>query len=167
MVYEEACAKVNSQREEFDDLERQVEAARVQVQLPTPPQSLPSDDGDWDQRRVSHVDGSEDEARRVVEAGLGMDIDVATRKRGRTRTPRGRSRSPAPPVRASGRGRSRPLTPPEPSPPSPSEWNILGPAQLATLIRRAQTRADEMRQQMGEENWVRVTTLPPAPNETG
>ena len=104
MVYEEACAKVNTQKEEFDDLERQLEAAPVQVQLPTLPPSLPSDDGDWDQGRVSHVDCSEDEARRDVEAGLGMDIYGATRKRGRTRTPRGRSRSPAPPVRA---GRSR------------------------------------------------------------
>ena len=121
----------------------------MQVQLATPPPSFPSDDGDWYQDRVSHVDGSEDEARRDVEAGLGMDVDVATRKRGRARTPRGRSRSPAPRVRASSRGRSRPLTPSEPCHPSPSEWkNILGPAQLASLIRHTQTRAGEVRQQM-------------------
>ena len=41
------------------------------------------------------------------------------------------------------------------------------PAQLASLIRHAQTRAEEVRQPMGEESWVRVTTVPPAPNETG
>ena len=87
VLHEEACAKVNSQKEELDDIERQVNAARVQVQLP-------------DQGEESCVDGSEDEARREVEAGLGRDIDGSTRKRGRTR---GRSRSPAPPVRASGR----------------------------------------------------------------
>ena len=42
-------------------------------------------------------------------------------------------------------------------PPAPTDWNILGPAELA----------DEMRQQMGEENWARVTAVPPAPAETG
>ena len=152
VMYDEACAKVTSQKEELD-------AARVQVQLPTPPPTLPSDDGDWDQGEESYVDGSEDEARRDVEAGLGMDIDGSTPKRGRTR---GRSRSPAvPPVRASGRGRSRPLTPPQPSPPSPSEWDLLGPPQLTSLIQHANERAEEMRQQMGEENWVRVTSVPP------
>ena len=164
VVYEEAFAKVFSQKVEMDDIERQVNDARVQVQLPTPPPTLPSDDGHWDQGEESYVDGSEDEARRDVETGLGMDIDGSTLKRGRTR---GRSRSPAPPVRASGRGRSRPLTPPQPSPPSPSEWDLLGPSQLASLIRHAKERAEEMRQQMGEENWVRVTTVPPAPNESG
>ena len=97
-------------------------AARVQVQLPTPPPTLPSDDGDWDQGEESYVDGSEDEARRDVETGLGMDIDGSTRKRGRTR---GRSRSPAPPVRASGRGRSRPLTPPQPSPHRSGTFSVL------------------------------------------
>ena len=105
VLHEEACAKVNSQKEELDDLERQVNAARVQVNLPTPPPTLPSDDGDWEQEEESGVEGSEDEARRDVEAGLGMDVDSSSRKRGRTR---GRSRSPAPPVHASGRGRSLP-----------------------------------------------------------
>ena len=75
MLYEEACAKVNSQREELDVFVRQVDAARVQVNLPTPPPTLPSDDGDWDQGEESGVEGSEDEARREVEAGLGMDVD--------------------------------------------------------------------------------------------
>ena len=79
VLHEEACAKVNSQREELDDIVRQVDAARVQVNLPT----LPSDDGDWEQGEESGVEGSEDEARRDVEAGLGMDVDGSSRKRGR------------------------------------------------------------------------------------
>ena len=161
---EEACAKVNSQREELVDIVRQVDAARVQVNLPTPPPTLPSDDGDWDQGEESGVDGSEDEARREFEAGLGMDVDSSSRKRGGTR---GRSRSPAPPVHASGRGRSRPLTLPQPSTPSPSELDALSPGQLATLIRLANERAEVMRQQMGEENWDRLIMVPPAPNESG
>ena len=41
VVCEEACAKVTSRKEELDDIERQVNAARVQVQLPTPPPTLP------------------------------------------------------------------------------------------------------------------------------
>ena len=150
VLHEEACAKVNSQKEELDDLERQVNAARVQVQLPTPPPTLPSDDGDWEQGEESGVEGSEDEARRDVEAGLGMDVDGSSRKRGRTR---GRSRSLAPPVHASGRGRSGPLTPPQPSTPNPSELDSLSPAQLAILIRHANDRAETVRQQIGEENW--------------
>ena len=77
LLYEEACAKVNSQREELDDTVRQVDAARVQVNLPIPPPTLPSDDGDWDQGEESGVEGSEDEARREVEAGLGMDVDCS------------------------------------------------------------------------------------------
>ena len=160
VLHEEACAKVNSQRQELDDIERQVNAARVQVNLPTPLPTLPSDD----QGEESCVYGFDDEARREVDAGLGMDIDCSTRKRGRTR---GRSRSPAPPVRASGRGRSRPLTPLQPSTPSPSELDNLSPSQLATLIRHANERAEEMRQQMGEESWDRLITVPPAPNESG
>ena len=111
VLYEEACAKVNSQREERDDLERQAEAARVQVNLPTPPPTLPSDDGDWEQGEESGFESSVEEAMRDVEAGLGMDVDGSSRKRGRTR---GRSRSLAFPVHATGRGRSRPLTPPQP-----------------------------------------------------
>ena len=84
VVCEEACAEVDSQREEYDELERQVESARVQVQLPTPPPSLPSDGGDLEQGRGSPIDGTEDEARRDVEAGLAMDVDLVTRTRGRT-----------------------------------------------------------------------------------
>ena len=164
VLHEEACAKVNSQKEELDDIERQVNAARVQVNLPTPPPTLPSDDGDWEQGEESGVEGSEDEARRDVEAGLGMDVDSSSRKRGRTR---GRSRSPAPPVHASGRGRSRPLTPPQPSTPNPSELDSLSPTQLAILIRHANDRAETVRQQIGEENWDRLIMVPPAPNESG
>ena len=164
VLHEEACAKVNSQKEELDELERQVNAARVQVNLPTPPPTLPSDDGDWEQGEESGVEGSEDEARRDVEAGLGMDADGFLRKRGRTR---GRSRSPAPPVHASGRGRSRLLTPLQPSTPNPSELDSLSPAQLAILIRHANDRAETVRQQIGEENWDRLIMVPPAPNESG
>ena len=164
VLHEEACAKVNSQKEELDDIERQVNAARVQVNLRTPPPTLPSDDGDWEQGEESGVEGSEDEARRDVEAGLGMDVDSSSRKRGRTR---GRSRSPAPPVRASGRGRSRPLTPPQLSTPNPSELDSLSPTQLAILIRHANDRAETVRQQIGEENWDRLIMVPPAPNESG
>ena len=109
--YEEACAKVNSQREELDGIVRQVDAAWVQVNLPTPPPTLPSDDGDWDQREESGVDGSKDEARREVEAGLGMDVDSSSWNRGRTR---GRSRSPAAPVHASGRAHAPPTFYPVP-----------------------------------------------------
>ena len=164
VLYEEACAKVNSQRKERDDLERQVEAARVQVNLPTPPPTLPSDDGDWEQGEESGVESSEEEARRDVEAGLGMDVDGSSRKRGRTR---GRSRSPAPPVHDTGRGRSRPLTPPQPSTPNPSELKSLSPEQLAILLRHANDRAHMVRQQIGEENWDRLFLVPPAPNESG
>ena len=56
--------------EELDDIVRQVDAARVQVNLPTPPPTLPSDDGDWDQGEERGDEGSEDEARREVEAGV-------------------------------------------------------------------------------------------------
>ena len=164
VLYEEACTKVNSQREERDDLERQVDAARVQVNLPAPPPTLSSDDGDWEQGEESGVESSEDEARRDVEAGLGMDVDGSSRKRGRTR---GRSRSPAPPVHATGRGRSRPLTPPQPSTPNPSELDSLSPEQLAILLRHANDRAQMVRQQIGEENWDRLLMVPPAPNESG
>ena len=41
VLYEEACAKVKSQREELDDIVRQVAAAQVQVNLPTPPPLSP------------------------------------------------------------------------------------------------------------------------------
>ena len=125
---------------------------------------LPSDDGDWDQGEESGVEGSEDEARREVEADLGMDVDSSSRKRGRTR---GRSRSPAPPGHASGRGRRRPSTPPQPSTPNPSELDSLSPTKLAILIRHANDRAETVRQQIGEENWNRLIMVPPAPNESG
>ena len=164
VLYEEACTKVNSQRVERDDLERQVEAARVQVNLPTPPPTLPSDDGDWEQGEESGFESSVEEATRDVEAGLGMDVDGSSRKRGRTR---GRSRSPAFSVHATGRGRSRPLTPPQPSTPNPSELDSLSPEQLAILIRHANKRAEAVRQQIGEENWERLNMLPPAPSESG
>ena len=89
-VYREAAVKVNTQRGECDELERQVELARVQVQLPTPLPSLPGDGDDTDPCLASEVlGGSEDEAQRDCEAGLGMDVeaDPLARKQGRGASP--------------------------------------------------------------------------------
>ena len=95
-VYRESAAKVNTQREECDELERQVELARVQVQLPTPLPSLPSDGGDTDPWLASEVlGGSEDEAQRDCETGLGNER--LPRKRGRSVSPSAPP-NPIPPV---------------------------------------------------------------------
>ena len=74
-VYREAAAKVNTQREECDELERQG--------FP----SLPNDGVDTDPCLASEVlGGSEDEAQRDCETGLGTDVDA--QRLARKRTPR-------------------------------------------------------------------------------
>ena len=121
-VYEEATARVNFQREENDELERPLELARVQVQVPTPLPSLPSDGRDADPGLASEVlGGSEDEARRDCETDLGMDVDPerAARKRG---------------------GSFSPSAPPEPNSQSPSEIDSNGSCGVGSA---AQTCSNE------------------------
>ena len=111
--------------------------------------SLSSDGGGSDPCMASEVlGGSEDEAQRDCEAGLGMDVEA-------DRSARKSFRS------------TSPSAPPKPNPPSPSEIEAMGPAALAELIRSAQEKADHMRQNMGEEAWLRATSLPPPRAESG
>ena len=65
-VLHEEAAKVTAQKEEVDEIDRQIEVARAQVQLRSTLPSLPSDGGDMDHG----FDASRDEAMREAQTIL-------------------------------------------------------------------------------------------------
>ena len=159
VLHEEACAKVNSQKEELGDIERQVSAARVQVNLPTPPPTLSSDDGDWDQ-------GEEGVVLMALKMKPGGRL-----KRGWAWTlmvPRGKVVGH---VGEAGLLRLR-FVEPQQAPHASSTFypfpTGIGLSQSCSVGNTdANERAEEMRKQMGEENWDRLIAVPPAPDESG